>query len=71
MEPLGVIVLDEFLDQVAQVSLAENDELVQALVLYGPRRSLGVRTTIGAPRRNLHALHGRRSTFAAQQRGDL
>ena len=31
MESLGVIVLDEILDQVAQMPFAENDELVQTL----------------------------------------
>jgi hypothetical protein len=46
-----VIVLDEFLGQAAQMSLTENDELVQALVPYGLHKSLGVRVAIGAPRR--------------------
>jgi hypothetical protein len=33
VEPLGHVVLAEFLDQVAQMSLAENDELIETLVL--------------------------------------
>ena len=37
MESLGVIVLDEFPDQVAHMALTEDDELVQTLVLYGLR----------------------------------
>jgi hypothetical protein len=36
VETLGHVVLDEFLDQVAQMSLAENDELVETLVFDGP-----------------------------------
>jgi hypothetical protein len=39
VKPLGHVVLDEFLDQTAQMSLAENDELAQALGLYGKNKS--------------------------------
>jgi hypothetical protein len=35
METLGVIELHEFLDQVPQMSLAENHEVFETLVLYG------------------------------------
>ena len=35
VESLGHIVLDEFLDQVAQMSLAEDDEVIETLVLDG------------------------------------
>ena len=39
VKPLGHVVLDEFLDQIAQMSLAENDELAQALGFYGKNKS--------------------------------
>jgi hypothetical protein len=35
METLGVIVFHAFLDQVPQMSLAENHEVFETLVLYG------------------------------------
>jgi hypothetical protein len=43
VEPLGHVVLDEFFDQPPQMALAEDDELIQALVLYRPHKPLGVR----------------------------
>ena len=42
VEPLGHIVLNEFLDQVAQMSLAEDDEVIEALVLDGFYKALRV-----------------------------
>jgi hypothetical protein len=46
VKPLGHVVLDEFLDQVAQMSLAKNNELVQSLVLDGLDESLGKRVGV-------------------------
>ena len=37
VKTLGHVVLDEFLDQVAQMSLAENHKVIQALVLESGR----------------------------------
>src|SRR5664279_5012827 len=54
VKPLGHVVLDEFLDQVTQMSLAENDKLVETLVLDGFYKSLRVWIAIWALRRNLH-----------------
>jgi hypothetical protein len=53
-------VLNEFLDQVAQMSLAEYHVLVQTLVLYGSHKSLRIRIAIGTVRWDLHALYTRR-----------
>jgi hypothetical protein len=53
VKPLGHVVLDEFLDQVAQMSLAKNHELVQSLALDGLDESFGV--GIGVSRR-LHLM---------------
>jgi hypothetical protein len=53
VKPLGYVVLDEFLDQVAQMSLAKNNELVQSLILDGLDESFGV--GIGVSRR-LHLM---------------
>src|SRR5664279_71309 len=60
VEPLGQIVLDEFFDQVAQMSLAENHEVVEKLVLDGFYKALRVRIAIWALRRDLHACHASR-----------
>jgi hypothetical protein len=57
MKTLGVIVLNEFLDQVAQMSLAEYHVLVQTLVLDGSHKSLRIRIAIGTVRWDLHALY--------------
>ena len=53
VKPLGHVVLDEFLDQVAQMSLAENDEVIQALVLDGFDKSFRVGIGVG---RRLHLM---------------
>jgi hypothetical protein len=42
LEPLGHIVLKEFLDQVAQMSLAEDDEVIETLVLDGLYKALRI-----------------------------
>jgi hypothetical protein len=60
VEPLGHIVLNEFLDQVAQMSLAEDDEVIETLVLDGFYKALRVWIAIWTLRRNLHALHASR-----------
>jgi hypothetical protein len=60
MKTLGVIVLNEFLDQVAQMSLAEYHVLVQTLVLDGSHKSLRIRIAIGTVRWDLHAPYTRR-----------
>ena len=52
--------LDEFLDQVAQMSLAEDDEVIDTLVIDGVHKALRVRIAIWALRRDLHALHAYR-----------
>ena len=57
VKPLGHVVVDEFLDQVAQMSLAEDDELIETLVLDGLHEALRVRIAIGALRWDFHALH--------------
>jgi hypothetical protein len=46
-------VLDEFFDQPPQMALAEDDELIQALVLYRPHKPLRVRIGVG---RRLHLM---------------
>jgi hypothetical protein len=48
MKTLGAIVLNKLLDHVAQMAFAEEDELVETLVLDGFHRSLGVRIAIAA-----------------------
>jgi hypothetical protein len=53
MKTLGVIVLHEFPDQVAQMSLAENHKVIQALVLYRFHKPLRVRIGVG---RRLHLM---------------
>ena len=60
VKPLGHVVLDEFLDQVAQMSLAEDDEVIETLVLDGFYKALRVWIAIWTLRRNLHALHASR-----------
>src|SRR5664279_3820952 len=57
VESLGHVVLDEFLDQEAQMSLTKNHEVVETLVLDCLHKPLGVRIAIWALRRDLHALH--------------
>jgi hypothetical protein len=42
VKPLSHVVLDEFLDQVARMSLTENHKLIQAPVLDGFDKSLRV-----------------------------
>ena len=54
---LSQVVLPELLDQVPQVPLAEDDELVEALVSDRFHETLRVRVAVGAVRRNRHALH--------------
>jgi hypothetical protein len=60
VEPLGHIVLNEFFYQVAQMSLAEDDEVIETLVLDGLYKALRVWIAIWTLRRNLHALHASR-----------
>jgi hypothetical protein len=60
VKPLGHVVLDEFLDQVAQMSLTKNHELVQSLALDGLDESFGVGIAIWASRWDFHALHAPR-----------
>jgi hypothetical protein len=61
MKTLGQIVLDEFLDQVPQMALAEYDEVIETLAPDGLHKSLGVRIAARTLRWDLHALHARRS----------
>ena len=60
VEPLGHVVLDKFFDQEAQMSLTENHEVIETLVLYGLHKSLRVRIAIRALCRDLHAHSGHR-----------
>ena len=60
VEPLSHIVLNEFLDQVTQMSLAEDDEVIETLVLDGFYKALRVWIAIWTLRRNLHVLHASR-----------
>jgi hypothetical protein len=53
MEPLPVVVLHELPDDVPQVTFAEEDEVVQALVLERLHEPLRVRVAIWALRRGL------------------
>jgi hypothetical protein len=46
VKTLGVIVLYEFFDQPPQVTLAEDNELIQALVLYRFHKPLRVRIAV-------------------------
>ena len=48
MGTLQLVVLDVLLDDVPNVPLAEQDHLVQALVLDGPDEALGVGVQVGA-----------------------
>ena len=57
VKPLRHVVLDEFLDQVAQISLAEDDELIETLVLDGLHEALRIRIAIRALRWDFRALH--------------
>jgi hypothetical protein len=57
VKPLGHVVLDEFLDQVARISLAKYHKVIQALVLDGFDKSFRVGIAIGALRWDFHALH--------------
>jgi hypothetical protein len=51
----------EFLDDVSEMSLAEKDEVIQALGFDGFDKTLRMRVAVRALRRNPHALHGRRA----------
>ena len=53
MKTLGVIVFNEFLDQMAQMSLAEYHVLVQTLVIDGSHKSLRIRIRV---RHRLHVV---------------
>src|SRR5450759_696170 len=66
MESLGQVVRHELLHHVPQVSLAEEDEFVQALVLDRLHEPLGVRIAVRTARWDLHALHAPRP----QNRGE-
>ena len=57
LKPLGHVVLDEFLDQMVQMSLAENHEVIQTLVLDRFDKSFRVGIAIWALRWDFHALH--------------
>jgi hypothetical protein len=57
VESLGHVVLDEFLEQEAPMSLTKNHEVIQALVLDGFDKSFRVRIAIWALGQDLHALH--------------
>ncbi len=57
VKTLGHVVLDEFPDQVAQMSLAENCKVIQALVLDGFDKSFRVGIAIRALCRDLRALN--------------
>ena len=49
VKPLGHAVPDEFLDQVAPMSLAEDDEVIETLALDGSYKALRVRIAMWAP----------------------
>ena len=53
VKTLGHVVIDEFLDQIAQMSLAENHKVIQALVLAGFDKSFRVGIGVG---RRLHLM---------------
>ena len=53
VESLGHVVLDEFLDQEAQMPLTKNHEVVKTLVLDCLHKPLGVRIGVG---RRLHLM---------------
>ena len=55
VKTLGPVVRDEFLDQVAQMSLAEDNEVIETLVLDGFHKARRVWIAIEALRWNLHA----------------
>jgi hypothetical protein len=57
VKPLGHGGLDEFLDQVVWMSLAENNKVIQALVLDAFNKSFRVGIAIWALRWEFHALH--------------
>jgi hypothetical protein len=57
VKSFGHGVLDEFLDQVAKMPIAENHKLIQALVLDGFDKSFRVGIAIWALRWDFHALH--------------
>jgi hypothetical protein len=52
------------------MAFAEEDELVETLVLDGFHKSLGVRIAIGAPRWNLHAFHASRFQDRRERLGE-
>ena len=55
METLGQVVCHELLHHVSQMALAEEDEVIQALMLDGLHESLGVWIAVWTLRRDLHA----------------
>ena len=57
MKALPMIVGHQFLDDVPEMSLAEEDEVIQALVPDGFHKPLRMRGAVWASRRNPHALH--------------
>jgi hypothetical protein len=57
MEPLAMVVRNEFLDHVAQVPFSEQDEMVQTLGFDGSDKPFRMGVAIGALRGNLRALH--------------
>ncbi len=57
MEAFPMVVGKKFLDDVAEMALAKEDEVIQALGLYGLDKSLRVWVAIGTVRRNPHAFH--------------
>jgi hypothetical protein len=57
MVAFGVVVFDELAEQVPQVSLAEDDEVVEALGADGPHEPLRIRIAVGAACRDARALH--------------
>jgi hypothetical protein len=60
-------VIDEFLDQPPQMALTENDEVIQALVLYRFHKPLRVRIAVRTVRWDLHALHSPRSEIPEER----
>ena len=57
MKAFPMIVGHEFLDDVSEMSLAEKDEVIQALASDGFHKPLRMRVAVRALRRNPHALH--------------
>src|SRR5450755_3521891 len=53
---LGVIVLDEFAQEIAEVPLAEDHKVFEAFCAGGPDKPFGVGIAVRTARRNRHAL---------------